>query len=89
MFKRNLGTMIIEEEEVNIRLRVSQTRAKVARLLRTEGLNTSDLMEATALRSASPRRTDRSTLAASLLAKRADLSAPEKRCLVAGGVFVL
>lgn len=66
----------------------------MARLLRIEGLKTSDLMEATARRSASPRITVRSTLAASLLAKKADLSAPENCCLLGfrvtpGGAFGL
>lgn len=58
----------------DLRFRVWQTRAKVAFLFLTEGLYTSDLMEPTARRLASPWRTSRSTLAASLLAKYADRS---------------
>lgn len=55
------------------------------RLLRTEGLKTSDFMEATARRSASPLRTVPRTLAASLDAYRDDLSALENFCLAAAG----
>lgn len=51
------------------------------RLLWTEGLKTSDFIEATARRSASPRRTVPRTLAASLDAYRDDLSALENFCL--------
>lgn len=54
-----------------LHLRVSQTRAKVARLLRTVGEYTRDFMEPAARLVASPRSTRRSTAAASRRAKNA------------------
>uniref|UniRef100_A0A0D9YPC3 Uncharacterized protein n=1 Tax=Oryza glumipatula TaxID=40148 RepID=A0A0D9YPC3_9ORYZ len=57
---------------------MNNTRAKVARLLRTEGEYTSDLMEPAARLDASPRSTRRSTAAASRRAKNAARSAASR-----------
>lgn len=67
-----------------LHLRVSQTKAKVPLLFLTEGLYTSDLIEPTALRLASPWRTVRNTFAASLRAKYADRSALVGRLCFSG-----